>query len=302
MNAKHLFYKKYYEKIDLRKFEDEAAFEQIKKRNEPLFADANKQLIDYTATADATATLLLRNVLAGNTGFREIKLKTTYPGLFLGSGYNHETGNIGEFKLGFFFDHTSGLPVVPGSSVKGVLRSVFPQFKRLKDGSGLPDLANATELQRHKALYIAQKVDLPAGNQDVAGDKLCRLIHRMELSVFEGISLVEKDGNWSQVYRPMSERDTFLDAVPDIRQGAQIFGRDAITPHHENPLKNPKPLPFLKVLPNVRWCFQFLFCNNLEPGMALSPDRKKALFERILRDIGVGAKTNVGYGQFDETH
>ncbi|MDZ7743476.1 MAG: RAMP superfamily CRISPR-associated protein [Bacteroidota bacterium] len=32
-------------------------------------------------------------------------------------------------ELGFFFDHTTGLPMIPGSSVKGSLRSAFMKDK-----------------------------------------------------------------------------------------------------------------------------------------------------------------------------
>jgi len=56
---------------------------------------------------------------------KTLELVTTYPGLLIGSGYDHEAGLFGVLKLGFFFDHATGLPIIPGSSVKGVLRSVF---------------------------------------------------------------------------------------------------------------------------------------------------------------------------------
>ena len=59
---------------------------------------------------------------------------TTYPGMVMGTGYTHEQkkGTSEElskeaFKIGFFFDYTSGMPIIPGSSVKGLLRSAFPQ-------------------------------------------------------------------------------------------------------------------------------------------------------------------------------
>ena len=58
----------------------------------------------------------------------KILLNTTYPGLLIGSGYIHEIGSTNienELKLGFFFDHTTGLPIIPASSVKGLLRSAF---------------------------------------------------------------------------------------------------------------------------------------------------------------------------------
>lgn len=66
-------------------------------------------------------------------------LKTTYPGLLIGLGNPHRTGKEAqgndaegaEINLGFTLDFVTGLPVIPGSTVKGVLRSVFklaPEF------------------------------------------------------------------------------------------------------------------------------------------------------------------------------
>lgn len=57
---------------------------------------------------------------------QSIKLQTTYPGLLVGVGYNHQVSNTEAINAGFSFDHTTGLPLLPGSSVKGVLRSAFP--------------------------------------------------------------------------------------------------------------------------------------------------------------------------------
>lgn len=56
-------------------------------------------------------------------------LRTTYPGLLVGSGYMHDISKICEnddaVKMGFSFDYVTGQPYIPGSSVKGVLRSHF---------------------------------------------------------------------------------------------------------------------------------------------------------------------------------
>ena len=52
--------------------------------------------------------------------------KVGYPGLLIGLGYIHGLPNDeNDIKSGFFFDHTFGVPIIPGSSVKGVLRSFF---------------------------------------------------------------------------------------------------------------------------------------------------------------------------------
>ena len=61
-------------------------------------------------------------------------LEINYPGLVTGIGINHEATIEGEFKLGVHFDWTYGMPVVYGSSVKGVLKSYFKDFYTPKEG------------------------------------------------------------------------------------------------------------------------------------------------------------------------
>jgi CRISPR-associated protein Cmr6 len=49
-------------------------------------------------------------------------------------------------------------------------------------------------------------------------------------------------------------------------------------------------------MPNVVWCFGFDLKNLNEN---ITRDIKKKLFEQIILDLGIGAKTNVGYGKFE---
>ena len=58
----------------------------------------------------------------------KVLLKTVYPGLLIGSGNPHGSNKSNDdIRLGFSFDYVSGQPYIPGSSVKGVLRSKFKQ-------------------------------------------------------------------------------------------------------------------------------------------------------------------------------
>lgn len=50
-------------------------------------------------------------------------------------------------------------------------------------------------------------------------------------------------------------------------------------------------------MPNVVWRFNF----NLKDRI-LKPYEKLDLFKQIIVDFGIGAKTNVGYGRFDEEY
>ena len=106
------------------------------------------------------------------------------------------------------------------------------------------------------------------------------------------------DGDFLSIY----ERDIFYDAqiVGDYSEMG-ILGFDYITPHPD-PLKNPNPIQFLKILPNV----ELFFCFKLNETQIRKSDGsqirvpkelKLDLFKIILTTVGIGAKTNVGYGQ-----
>lgn len=203
------------------------------------------------------------------TGSLPLYAETLYPGMLIGIGLGHEISAGSEHKLGLTFDHTSGLPVIPGSTVKGVLRSMFPGMYKGSDKSS-------------REAYIKEKLTTVKNIN----------ITDLEASIFDGVK--NKFENLS-VY----ERDIFYDAtlfaVPD-----KLLGVDFITPH-ENPLKNPIPIQFLKVMGGVVFQFNFKLNDSTfyigESEIKFSGEEKLQLFKSILEDIGIGAKTNVGYGQ-----
>lgn len=180
-----------------------------------------------------------------------LDLTTIYPGLLVGSGYQHELGGVnGEFQLGFFFDYTTGMPTIPGSSVKGVLRSAFEHKEYIRD-------------------CLDSSIDI---------DKLKKEIFGSE----NGSDAVQKG------------KDKFFDAfiIESKNRNETFLDDDYITPHSDE-FKDPVPLRFLKVSPNVTFRFYFDLTNGI-----ISKEEKLLLFDNILQDFGVGAKTNVGYGQF----
>ncbi|MCK5058308.1 MAG: type III-B CRISPR module RAMP protein Cmr6, partial [Candidatus Aminicenantes bacterium] len=247
---------------------------QIEKKLSDHFDRKNENIIDkdlsnYKAELDLLKLPdQVRNLL-------HFELTTIYPGLFTGSGIPHETHSKGEFTLGFFFDHTTGLPVIPGSSVKGVLRSAFdhPEYIR----------------------FLLKEISQNEYSEDE--------IKELERQIFEG----EKDsgeknekGDPKYIPIPFKDRDIFFDAVivsPGDKK-EEFLGSDFITPHKNDEFKDPVPLQFLKVLPGVTFRFQFILHNSLDGRV--TAENKSVLFKRILQDIGIGAKTNVGYGKFEK--
>lgn len=255
-NASWLFYKAYYQGIDFGQID--LKNKRVKEADEIAFRAANDRLLKVELLSPAFDPL---DGIGTTT-----ELVTTYPGLLIGTGYQHETGRMGEFKLGFFFDHSSGLPIIPGSSIKGMLRSCF----------GEP------ELIRH---YLNNQ------NLDVKA---------LEMDIFEGKRYDENKKDW--LPKPMREHDAFFDAFPVSSTNdndRKLFDPDFITPHNPTlgemrPFKEPIPIAFLKVRAGIVYRFRF----ELHDSPGANAGQKQVLFTRLIRDFGLGAKTNVGYGHF----
>lgn len=202
----------------------------------------------------------------------EIPLKVQYPGLVTGVGINHEIKVDGEFKLGMHFDWTYGMPVVYGSSVKGVLRSAL--IAKVEKG----------KIIEYDGFFLKELTEREWTQEE---------IKTLFNAVFEGKNA--KGENLS-IY----DRDVFFDAVitaPDSKK--RILCSDSITPHGDNPLKNPTPLGFVKIAPGCKMEFRFCLRENCD---LLTAANKKDLFRKILTTVGIGAKTNVGYGQLSESN
>lgn len=215
------------------------------------------------------------NVLR-TANFYVVKMKVQALGLLIGSGLAHGLPDSEEdVKTGLQFDYTSGLPVIPGSSVKGVIRSAFPTIKEDKEQS---NEADAEKLNYIKSLIA----DIPE---------------------FSALGLEDKDilelGN-----QMFNHGDIFADALlvgygTRMKQHGtvkQVLAEDYITPHTGGPLAQPIPIKIVKVAPGVTFAFCFKFNETKIGAKVLSASMKKALCAAILQDLGVGAKTNVGYG------
>ena len=216
--------------------------------------------------------------------FDVVYMKVQAPGLLIGSGLAHGLpGSEEDVKTGLQFDYTSGLPVIPGSSVKGVIRSAFPTIKDDKKPS---NEADAEKLNYIKSLIA----DIPEFRSLVLEDRL------------EDKDILEL-GN-----QMFNHGDVFADALvvgygTRMKQHGtvkQVLAEDYITPHTGGPLAQPVPIKIVKVAPGVTFAFCFKFSETKIGAKVVSASMKKALCTAILQDLGVGAKTNVGYGVLKE--
>ncbi|MFQ3588236.1 MAG: type III-B CRISPR module RAMP protein Cmr6 [Fimbriimonadaceae bacterium] len=154
-------------------------------------------------------------------------------------------GHDSPLEVGLAFQHAYGMPVIPGSAVKGLVR------RAVRRAAPPPEI-----------------LDLLFGKPEQAG-----------AAVFF---------------------DAWYD--PDTA-GHRPFHRDVVTVHHpryyqsrgETPatdMDDPTPVPFLVVKPRTRFSF----------ALIAPPDTAGFLVGALkwaLRELGVGAKTNAGYGRID---
>jgi CRISPR-associated protein Cmr6 len=257
----------------------------LKKRSQQFF---DKKLSAYNS----------ENFFKCKNTTNSFELTTTYPGLLCGVGYNHGISSEADFKVGFYFDHTSGLPIIPGSSVKGVLRSAFPGYIRIDEDKK----PSKEEMKKRYDFFewLIEQTNLKISDPQ---EKLTgfannhKKIDELEAFIFEG---QDEKGEQISYY----QRDRFFDAYPikSLGHNGCFLMNDYITPHinrdkpEMSPFTSPNPIQFLKVLPKVQFRFQF----QLKEGGGLKEKQKEHLFKEILCFMGAGAKTNVGYGQFEE--
>lgn len=183
--------------------------------NDQQVREANRQICMYEYPV-----IEMFEELKNEKEYESFALYTTYPGLLMGSGNLHDISCKGAYKLGFSFDYVNGLPYLPGASLKGMLRSVFPgQHKEDKE----------------------EYSDYLIGLMDEIGIDHIQLedLEKLEEEIFDF-------------------QDIFLGAYPDPEQkdSRKYLASEYITPH--KPLKNPNPISFLKVKPGIRFCFYFL--------------------------------------------
>jgi len=232
----------------------------------------------------------------GSPGF----LLQTSSRLIVGLGSTHV------LETSLTLHHIYGVPYIPGSAFKGVVRaaSFWKMAERLIDPE---DVKNSEErLKRfQRALYDAAVWEKSNGKvwesflKDVRYENI--LTHQLLFGTagFKGLL-------------------TFLDVHPEPGQ-TDLFELDVMTPHYSKYYADPKnppgdwydpiPIPFLAVKPDIKFRALVLFdewrWEKVKERLSLELDLKKGLKERVegwikeaFASLGAGAKTRLGYGRF----
>jgi len=179
-------------------------------------------------------------------------------------------------EVGMVFDHTMGIPYIPASSVKGIVR--FAHILGLINSENLSDYTD-----KYGEFLVESNLEtkIPA--------------------IFGGDADEEKEGK--KKTKKLKGKVIFLDAYPDKIPDLHV---DIMNPHYGDYYNDekgttppadyldPTPIKFLTVKPGTIFIFKALVPEDSD---LLEP--LKTAFQRALEEEGMGAKTAVGYGRFE---
>ena len=213
-----------------------------------------------------------------------------YPGLLIGIGNTNlfimekESVTNEKFKcLGFTLDYVTGMPYIPGSAVKGLLWSVFME----------------------KSIFVEKWLldEKICTNSDVfkTVDKLKEYLFGYKVSNHDVSNEENTDPDNTHYCR-----NVYYDAVIVKSKDNQAFlDQDNICPHKLNNEGgiDKNPIMFLRVTPGTEFEFRFKINNKIATEMekttGVSLELIEKLFKSIIRNFGIGAKTNLGYGRME---
>ncbi len=202
-------------------------------------------------------------------GYKIIKYQAELKSpLITGIGQTHPN------EVGMVFDHTMGIPFIPASSVKGIIR-----------------FAHMMELIKSENLQ--QFTDSDKDGEYIDESNLKTLIP----PIFGG------DAKGEKKTKKLKGKVIFLDAYPEKIPDLHV---DIMNPHYgdyysdENgktppaDYLDPTPIKFLTVKQGTKFIFRALVPKDSDLLKTV-----KIAFKNAIEDEGVGAKTAVGYGRFE---
>ena len=222
-----------------------------------------------------------RRELVEKLGGRTIRLRTEWR-FMSGTGAHHP------LESGFVWHHTLGVPYLPASGVKGVIRASITPLRPGEDASPEEIRSYFEKVMKVEELFgyesIEKEDDLLNKLSDDERQRYNRSPREGSLIVFDAIPTA----------LPRLELDILNVHYPDY------YGQ------HEPPAdwQSPNPVYFLTVGPDCE--FEFALApiarngdgrTDKEKGKRLLEEGEKILME-ALNSLGAGAKTSIGYGRF----
>ncbi len=273
------------------------------------------------------AVRLIKDNLTKNYRFEEVLDKdyTTSSRLIVGLGAAHA------LETSITLHHTYGIPYIPGSSFKGAVRAVA-FWRIVEKWKHLDEKRILDEKGQDFIIYITQKEN---GNQKSPLEQLQDAFNGSPIWSEKKPKILEELPEEAQkliaryqlLFGVAGFKGllTFLDVYPKLEGDAKVLEMDVMTPHYapyyrdpQNNLPadwyNPTPIPFLTVKPGVPFRVVVLYdewrARLLQSDEALKPyaglvknldearEDVESLIEDAFTDLGIGAKTRLGYGRF----
>lgn len=210
-----------------------------------------------------------------------LKFKTVYPGLVAGIGLptitekveknkdNSDDYKLSNFQTGINLDYVTGEFRYPASSVKGVLRSVF-----------------AHKVTKNKIEYDnLDFIRYVFGNESLTEEKI--------LQIENAIFGEKSDGIYEK--NAVIFYDATIEKDKDVTNSDLI---DYVTPHKEK-TKNPVPIKMIRIPENVIVNIRYSCDEDKLVKVGTNSEEIKRVFINILEFLGIGAKTNQGYGRIE---
>ena len=262
------------------------AFELLKDQKTEALKKATTLTPEHKKTM---ATLAQRQALAAQTMLHVLTLDAVATAPFTtGLGNEHPLEN------GFAFLNPYGLPYLPGSGIKGVLRQAARELASGEWGDAhgwVKGEIHSLERKGEKSISLTM-LDVLFGRETQDGDKD---LVRGALSFWDAIPQIH--GNSLAVDIMTPHQSHYYQQKQDRKSG------DSVSPHDSG---QPTPIPFLTLPPKTQFTFHVVcdiqHLERLAPNLAHG-QRWQALltaaFEHAFAWLGFGAKTAVGYGAME---
>lgn len=164
-------------------------------------------------------------------------------------------------NVGLCADRISGLPVIPGTSLKGVVSTWACWSANIREDGSFPDEKETIKERRVFSTRESEMATRILGDNSDDGS--------------EGAGEV-----------------VFLGGTPLDIPALEV---DITTPHQG---ESPVPSPFLAVGPGVDWAFTFVARPRSGSDSKVLLDQAEKWVRESLSQLGIGSKTAAGYGRF----
>lgn len=197
-------------------------------------------------------------------------------------------GGGGVLETGITLHHVTGLPIIPGSALKGMTRAYALFSVAAAGGRDASNEVMLTQLEEQlaDADYSINKFD--ASMQEA-------------VQFFRHAFGTTQEAGWLVFYDAIvSGWDEYVSNIYDIDIMNPHFGKYYSSDGKQAPSddENPIPIKFITVSAGIR----FGFAMGVRAGITLAQveeDTYRNWFISGLTEMGVGAKTRSGYGMFE---